>query len=182
MVLYHYKEYSSLSVNFTVISSKCKGIALNICGMKSMKINFVKLSLKDEMKIYLSMQSKSCFVLQFNIFPHIKYNMFGHNCKVEIMMHKEKPKQELWKFVVSGYLRAMNENDSPASFEGFDHNFTMSKTQINHSQNYSIKEDIFPLFALLFKPDILISATYYIKVPTHLNSVKTILVCVQVVS
>ena len=100
--------------------------------------------------------------------------MFGHNCEVQIMMHKEKPKQELWKFVVSGYLRAMNEKDSPASFEGFDHNFTVSKTQINYSQNYSIKEDI-PLFALLFKPDILISAAYYIKAPTHLNSVKLFL-------
>ena len=174
MVFYQYKDYSLLSVSFTVISSKCKGIRLNICGLKSMKINFVRLSLKDGMKMYLSVQSKSCFVLQFNIFPHIKYAMFGHNCEAQIMMHKEKPKQELWKFVVSGYLRAMNEKDSSASFEGFDHNFTVSKTQINHSQNYSIKEDN-PLFALLFKPDILISATYYIKAPTHLNSVRLFL-------
>ena len=71
-------------------------------------------------------------------------------------------------------LSESNEKDSPASFQGFDHNCTVSKTQINHSQNYSIKEDS-PLFALLFKPDILISATYYIKAPTHLNSVRLFL-------
>ena len=188
MVLYHYNEYSSLSVNFTLTPSKCKGIRLNICaiyrtfrdifGKKFMKIDFVRLYFKDEMNMYLSMERKSCFVMQFYILPYIQYNMFQYNCKVQIIMHREEPKQELWKFELSGYLRAMKEKDTPNLFEKFDHNFTVSKKQINsknHSHDHTKKEKMFHLFVSLFKPDILISSTYYIKTPTHLNSIRLFL-------
>ena len=188
VVVYHYNEYSSLSVNFTLTSSKCKGIKLNICatyrtfrdifGKKFIKMDFVRLYFKDKMKLYLSMERKSCFVLQFYILPYIQYNMFQYNCKVQIFMHREKPKQELWQFEISGYLRATIEKDTPNLFEKFDHNFTVSEKQINsrnHSHNHNKKESIFDLFDFLFKPDILISATYYIKTPTHFNSIRLFL-------
>ena len=188
MVLYHYNEYSSLSVNFILTPSKCKGIRLNICaiyrtfrdifGKKFMKIDFVRLYFKDEMKMYLSMERKSCFVMQFYIFPYIQYNMFQYNCKLQIIMHREEPKQELWKFEMSGYLRVMKGKDTPKLFEKFDHNFTVSKTQINsknHSHDHTKKERMFDLFFSLFKPDNLISSTYHIKTPTHLNSLRLFL-------
>ena len=109
VVFYQYKQYSLITIKFTLSTSDCKGIKINFCKILNDKNQLIKsnnlLSLMNELgNLQLLLFTNSCFVLQFHTNPHTTLNISNENCQISLSVGKNQPRDQLRKFQLFGYL------------------------------------------------------------------------------
>ena len=184
VVFYQYKQYSVITIKFTLSTSDCKGIKINFCKILNDKNQLIKsnnlLSLMNELgNLQLLLFTNSCFVLQFHTNPHTTLNISNEDCKISLSVGKNQPGDQLWKFQLFGYIERRDIYKGLQVY-GEDFNKTIKVKYVEN--NFFFVDgchkfvDVFVgnntmLCNYMFENGILVNVTYYVKTPTHENTV-----------
>ena len=185
VVFYQYKQYSVITIKFTLSTSDCKGIKINFCKILNDKNQLIKsnnlFSLMNELgNLQLLLFTNSCFVLQFHTNPHTTLDFLNENCKISLSVGKNQPRDQLWKLQLFGYLERRKSNETVLNVDRKDFNTTIKVKYINNkiflddgckSLSFLLSDNHKMFCDFLSGNGILANVTYYVKTPTYKNTV-----------